>query len=57
MTPANLTNWGYQYTLGDPKSNNRVFPSLFTNLFPDITEETGGFTHEELRTLFNTPAK
>lgn len=55
LTPSNLTNWGYEYTLGDPKMHNRVFPSLLTELFPDVRTESGGFTADELKTLFNTP--
>lgn len=55
MTPANMTNWGYTYTLGDPKSNNRVFPTLLTNLFPEVKPASGGFTQSELQTLFNVP--
>lgn len=57
LTPSNLTNWGYQYTRGDPNSNNRIFPSLLTNLFPEVHPESGGFTAEDLKTLFNTPKK
>jgi hypothetical protein len=57
LTPSNLTNWGYQYTKGDPKSNNRIFPSLLTSLFPEVHPQSGGFTVDELKTLFNTPAK
>ncbi|KAI8078613.1 heme peroxidase [Thamnidium elegans] len=57
LTPSNLTNWGYQYTLGDPKMHNRVFPFLLTELFPDADTESGGFTADELKTLFNTPKK
>jgi hypothetical protein len=57
LTPNHLTNWGYQYIKGDPTLNNRVFPSLLTNLFPEVHPESGGFTADELRTLFNTPAK
>jgi hypothetical protein len=53
-----MTNWGYQYTQGDPKANNRIFPTLLTTLFPGVQAESGqGFTAEELRTLFNTPKK
>lgn len=57
LTPSNLTNWGYQYTRGDPNSNNRIFPSLLTNLFPEVHPESGGFTADDLKTLFNTPKK
>ncbi|KAI9487714.1 MAG: heme peroxidase [Benjaminiella poitrasii] len=55
LTPANLTNWGYGYIKGDPKSNNRVFPGLLTTLFPNVNPSNGGFTDQELRTLFNVP--
>ncbi|KAI8639097.1 heme peroxidase [Parasitella parasitica] len=53
LTPANLTNWGYDYTLGDPKSNNRVLPTMLSSLLPNGSTEA--FTKEELRTLFQTP--
>ncbi|KAI7908310.1 heme peroxidase [Cokeromyces recurvatus] len=55
LIPANLTNWGYEYIQGDPESNNRIFPTLLTLLFPDTNPNNGGFTSEELRTLFNVP--
>lgn len=55
LTPGNLTNWGYKYTLGDPESNNRVFPGLIRDLFPDAQATSFGFTQDELKTLFNTP--
>ncbi|KAK4515472.1 alpha-tubulin [Mucor velutinosus] len=58
LTPANLTNWGYQYTRGDPKSNNRIFPTLLSNLFPEVRPESDeAFTAEQLKTLFNVPKK
>lgn len=58
LTPGNLTNWGYQYTRGDPKSNNRIFPSLLSNLFPEVSPDSAdAFTADELKTLFNTPKK
>lgn len=52
LVPANLTNWGYKYMLGDPKQSNRILPSLLSHL---LQPESGGFTTEELRTLFNVP--
>jgi hypothetical protein len=55
LTPNNLTNWGYKYTLGDPKANNRVFPGMIRDLFPEAQATSIGFTQEELRTLFNVP--
>lgn len=55
LTPNNLTNWGYKYTLGDPKANNRVFPGMIRELFPEAQATSIGFTQEELRTLFNVP--
>lgn len=58
LTPANLTNWGYQYTRGDPKSNNRIFPTLLSNLFPGVHPDSDeAFTAEQLKTLFNVPKK
>lgn len=55
LTPSNLTNWGYKYTLGDPKSNNRVLPGMLINLFPQVDPASGGFSSEEVRKLFLTP--
>ncbi|KAI9364688.1 heme peroxidase [Pilaira anomala] len=52
LVPSNLTNWGYEYTLGEKDESNRVFPKLLRELFP---EASGGFTPDELRTLFNVP--
>ncbi|KAG1053066.1 hypothetical protein G6F43_004828 [Rhizopus delemar] len=55
LTPTNITNWGYKYTLGDPELSDRVFPSMLTNLFPDATPSSGGFTPEELKNIFTIP--
>lgn len=52
LVPSNLTNWGYEYTLGEKDESNRVFPRLLRELFPEASE---GFTPDELRTLFNVP--
>ncbi|KAI9260822.1 heme peroxidase [Sporodiniella umbellata] len=57
LTPNNLTNWGYRYTLGDPKSNNRVFPGLIRDLFPEAQGTSVEFTQEELKAMFNVPQK
>lgn len=56
LVPANLTNWGYQYMSGNPDQSNRILPTLLTQLFPNVKPESGGFTADELRTLFNVPS-
>jgi hypothetical protein len=48
-TPANLTNWGYDYTQGDPKCSDRVSPQLFKNILPGL------FSEKELNNLFTAP--
>jgi hypothetical protein len=53
MTPITLTNWGFQYIRGEPDQNNRVFPRMLRELFPDSAGT--GFTDHELKTLFNVP--
>ncbi|KAG2185399.1 hypothetical protein INT44_002190 [Umbelopsis vinacea] len=50
-TPANLTNWGYDYTQGDPNKSQRVSPDLFRNILP------GAFSETELDNLFTAPLK
>ncbi|KAJ2964381.1 hypothetical protein NQZ79_g710 [Umbelopsis isabellina] len=48
-TPANLTNWGYDYTQGDPARAERVSPILFKNILPGV------FSEKELDNLFTAP--
>ncbi|KAI8966958.1 heme peroxidase [Mycotypha africana] len=52
--PANLTNWGYDYMLGDPNNTNRILPTLLTTLFPDIPPGSG-FSDEALKSPFIVP--
>ncbi|RCH99002.1 hypothetical protein CU097_013452 [Rhizopus azygosporus] len=54
MTPITLTNWGFKYIRGEPEQNNRVFPRMLRELFPDSAGT--GFTDHELKTLFNVPS-
>ncbi|KAI8329899.1 heme peroxidase [Blakeslea trispora] len=53
MTPATLTNWGYEYIKGDPNGQDRVFPTLLSTLFP---EAANPFSQAELSNLFYVPA-
>ncbi|KAG1459718.1 hypothetical protein G6F46_007530 [Rhizopus delemar] len=55
LTPTNLTNWGYEYILGDPNANKRVLPEMLIKLFPDVHPSSGGFTPQEVKKLFITP--
>ena len=55
LTPTNLTNWGYQYTKGNPKLQNRVLPGMLATLFPEAVNTPVAFSQEDLRTLFHIP--
>ncbi|KAI8982647.1 heme peroxidase [Pilobolus umbonatus] len=57
LTPANLTNWGYHFIQGDPQLQGRVLPAMMREAFPDMTPEKGGFSAEELRTIFTVPKR
>ncbi|OBZ84824.1 Psi-producing oxygenase A [Choanephora cucurbitarum] len=53
LTPATLTNWGYQYIAGDPNKQDRVLPNMVGSLFP---EAANPFSEKELTDLFYVPA-
>ncbi|KAI8338644.1 heme peroxidase [Chlamydoabsidia padenii] len=58
MTPANLTNWGFQLTQGEPTQHGRIFPKLI-NLHLGKANPGGApaFTDEEADNLFLIPEK
>lgn len=56
MTPANLTNWGFQLTQGEASHHGRILPKLI-NLHLDKANPNGepAFTEKELKSLFTIP--
>ncbi|KAF7721850.1 hypothetical protein EC973_004058 [Apophysomyces ossiformis] len=56
LTPTHLTNWGYNYIQGDPKSSGRVLPQMLRELLPKAnSNNTAAFSDEELTNFFNIP--
>ncbi|ORZ11462.1 heme peroxidase [Absidia repens] len=54
LTPNNLTNWGYEFSQGDPEQYNRVLPKMIRLHF----ETPNGqplFTPDEVKNLFVAP--
>ncbi|KAF7728139.1 hypothetical protein EC973_006654 [Apophysomyces ossiformis] len=50
FTPAHLTNWGYEYQLGDPNNAGRVLPAMLRELLP------GAFADNPAIDIFRVPS-
>ncbi|KAI8145990.1 heme peroxidase [Fennellomyces sp. T-0311] len=55
LTPTNLTNWGFEYSLG--KKLGRVLPRMLKTLLPQANANgLPAFSDEEIDTLFTVPS-
>ncbi|CAO3588371.1 unnamed protein product [Absidia cylindrospora] len=54
FTPNNLTNWGYEFSQGDPEQYNRVLPKMIRLHF-DAPNGPPLFTPDEVKNLFVAP--
>ncbi|KAG0169187.1 hypothetical protein DFQ30_003883 [Apophysomyces sp. BC1015] len=53
FTPAFLTNWGMEYSNGDPENHGRVLPTMLKLLLP----KGKGFSKEEISDIFRLSGK
>ncbi|KAI8338645.1 heme peroxidase [Chlamydoabsidia padenii] len=56
LTPNTLTNWGYEFSQGDPEHFQRVLPKMILLHFGGGNHSDGSvFTPDELKNLFVVP--
>ncbi|ORX48039.1 heme peroxidase [Hesseltinella vesiculosa] len=57
LRPANLTNWGYQYSQGEASQHGRILPRMIQTLLPNANPDgSPAFTNDELKNLFVVPS-